>query len=130
MCLPFASQVIVTRGNNVYGPHQYPEKVRIVGSIGYCHIPLHYREQRRRSHVALSDSSRTFETKSRMWRCHLLFIVVLLDAPFCCCHAFHTTSRWFLSSSGVSSRENRAACTVTAPTVATSSMSRTSRPRS
>lgn len=61
----FNVPVIVTRGNNVFGPHQYPEKVipkfvrRLVNGMPVC---IHGNGSNSRHYIYVEDVARAFET--------------------------------------------------------------------
>jgi len=56
---------IITRGNNVYGPHQYPEKAIpkfIMLARNGAQIPLHGDGQATRSYMHVADAASAFDT--------------------------------------------------------------------
>mmetsp|Transcript_2675 Transcript_2675/g.9712 ORF Transcript_2675/g.9712 Transcript_2675/m.9712 type:complete len:277 (-) Transcript_2675:1955-2785(-) len=62
--ISFGLPIIITRSNNVYGPHQYPEKVipkfTLMASKGKA-LPIHGDGSQRRSFVFVGDVARAFD---------------------------------------------------------------------
>jgi UDP-glucose 4,6-dehydratase len=61
----FGIPVIITRGNNVYGPHQFPEKMipRFICQLFQNKpITIHGRGESRRNFLYVEDVARAFET--------------------------------------------------------------------
>lgn len=69
MCRAYATSfgvpIIVTRGNNVYGPKQFPEKLVpkfiLLASLGRA-LPIHGDGKHRRSYLYVDDVARAFAT--------------------------------------------------------------------
>lgn len=60
----FGMPMIITRGNNVYGPHQYPEKLipKFINQLmrGRC-VTMHGTGQNKRNFLFVEDVARAFE---------------------------------------------------------------------
>jgi UDP-glucose 4,6-dehydratase len=60
----FGMPIIITRGNNVYGPHQYPEKLipKFINQLlRGCPVTLHGTGENKRNFLYVEDVARAFE---------------------------------------------------------------------
>lgn len=56
--------IIITRGNNVYGPHQFPEKLIpkfIIRASRGADLPIHGNGDASRSYLYVEDVARAFD---------------------------------------------------------------------